>query len=108
MQERKLDLKKCIDICRSTEATNSQLKTISAAQNEDVHGVKDKQQLPKRHFDRLKKNRKLEEISLEKHANFVVKFMFSKKASVLCLGPHVLNVKEEITWPQNATIKSTV
>ena len=61
LQERKLDLKKCIDICRSTEATNSQLKTISAAQSEDVHGVKDKQQLPKRRFDRSKKNRKLEE-----------------------------------------------
>ena len=61
LQERKLDLKKCIDICRSTEATNSQLKTISAAQSEDVHGMKDKQQLPKRRFDRSKKNRKLEE-----------------------------------------------
>ena len=61
LQERKLDLKKCIDICRSTEATNSQLKTISAAQSEDVHGVKDKQQLPKRCFDRSKENRKLEE-----------------------------------------------
>ena len=43
LQERKLDLKKCTDICRSTEATNSQLKTISAAQSEDVHGMKDKQ-----------------------------------------------------------------
>lgn len=61
LQERNLDLKKCIDICRSTEATNSQLKTISAAQSEDVHGVKDKQQLPKRRFDKSKKNRKSEE-----------------------------------------------
>ena len=61
LQERKLDLKKCIDICRSTEARNSQLKTISVAQSKDAHGVKDKQQLPKRHFDRSKKNRTLEE-----------------------------------------------
>ena len=29
LQERKLDLKKCIDICRSTEAAPSQLKSIS-------------------------------------------------------------------------------
>ena len=36
LQERKLDLKKCIDICRSTEATNSQLRTISASQSDDV------------------------------------------------------------------------
>ena len=33
LQERKLDLKKCIDICRSTEATNSQLRPISASQS---------------------------------------------------------------------------
>jgi len=33
LQERNLDLKKCIDICRSTEASNSQLRQISAAQS---------------------------------------------------------------------------
>jgi len=61
LQERNLDLKKCIDICRSTEASNSQLRQISAAQSEDVHSMKDKQQLPKRSFDKSKKNRKSEE-----------------------------------------------
>ena len=69
LQERKLDLKKCIDICRSTEATNSQLRTISASQSEDVHDVKDKQQLQKRPFDKSKKNRKSTE-KLQKTCKF--------------------------------------
>lgn len=33
LQERQLDLKKCIDLCRSTEAATSQIKSISEASN---------------------------------------------------------------------------
>ena len=61
LQERKLTLKKCIDLCKSSEATNAQLKTISGAQSgqtEDVHSVKDKHQ--KRRDDRSKKIRERE------------------------------------------------
>ena len=39
LQERKLDLKKCIDICRSSEAASSQLKNISDRTNDNTHDV---------------------------------------------------------------------
>ena len=39
LQERKLDLKKCIDICRSSEAASSQLKNISDGTNDNTHDV---------------------------------------------------------------------
>ena len=42
LQERSLTLAKCIDLFKSSEATNLQLKTILGAQNEDVHAVQDK------------------------------------------------------------------
>ena len=58
LQEITLDLRWCIEIRRSTEAANSQLRTFSASKSEDVHGVKDKQQLQKRPFDKSEKNRK--------------------------------------------------
>ena len=38
-EEWKLDLKKCIDICRSTEATSSQLKNISEGTNDNTQDV---------------------------------------------------------------------
>jgi hypothetical protein len=38
LQEKKLDLQRCIDICRSNEKSESQLKSIA-----DVHHVKVKQ-----------------------------------------------------------------
>ena len=69
--------------------------------------MKDKQQLPKRVLTSQRKTGN-QKRSLEKHANFVVKFMFLKKASALRGEPHVLNVKEEIISPQNATVRSTV
>lgn len=61
LQDRKRTLKTCIDLCKSSEATSAQLKTISEAQSEDVHCVKDKHQPPKRHdSDWSKKSRELE------------------------------------------------
>ena len=40
LQERKLDLKKCVDLCRSSEAARSQLKNISGASGSDnTHDV---------------------------------------------------------------------
>ena len=39
LQERNLDLKKCIDLCKSAEAANTQLKSITNTGVEDVHNV---------------------------------------------------------------------
>ena len=42
LQEKKLDLKKCIDLCRSSEAAFFQIKNISGASSttDDAHGLK--------------------------------------------------------------------
>ena len=61
LQERNLTLKTCIDLCKSNEATNVQLKTISGAQHEDLRGVKDKHPPSRpRDSDRSKKNHERE------------------------------------------------
>jgi len=39
LQERNLDLKKCIDLCRSSEAASSHLKSISEGTNDASHEV---------------------------------------------------------------------
>ena len=57
LQERSLTLSKCIDLCKSSEATNLQLKTISGGQREDVHTVQDKHPPPGRRDDKSKKSR---------------------------------------------------
>ena len=45
LQERKLTLKKCIDICRSSETSASQMKIISGTKtSEDVNRVKENQE----------------------------------------------------------------
>ena len=46
LQGPSLTLSKCIDLCKSSEATNLQFKMISGAPNEDVHVVKDKHPSP--------------------------------------------------------------
>ena len=53
LQERSLTLSKCIDLCKSSEATNLQLKMVSGAPNEDVHAVKDKHPPSDRHDDKI-------------------------------------------------------
>ena len=40
LQERKLTLSKCADICRSSEATTSQLQAISGTDNEEINRLK--------------------------------------------------------------------
>ena len=57
LQERSLTLSKCIDLCKSSEATNLQLKMMSDTQNEDVHAVQDKQPPPGCRDDKSKKSR---------------------------------------------------
>ena len=57
LQERGLTLSKCIDLCKSSEATNLQLKMMSGTQNKDVHAVQDKQPPPGRRDDKSKKSR---------------------------------------------------
>ena len=62
LQERNLDLKKCIDLCRSSEAASSQIKNISGASNttDDVHRVKAQPTKPpwKQKYDRNAKRHK--------------------------------------------------
>lgn len=94
LQEWKLTLKTCIDLCKSNEATNVQLKTISGTQNEDLHGVKDKHPPSRR-----RENRKP---SREEHANFVAEHIASKKASVQHGEPSVQSVVAEIISKRNA------
>ena len=57
LQERSLTLSKCIDLCKSSEVTTLQLKTISGALNEDVHAVKDKHPPSNRRDDKSKRSR---------------------------------------------------
>ena len=57
LQERSLTLSKCIDLCKSPEATNLQLKMISGTPNEDVYAVKDKHPPSHRRDDKYKKGR---------------------------------------------------
>ena len=65
------------------------MRIFSASQSEDINGAKGKQQLQKKSFDKSKKNRK----SARK---------LEKKVDVLRGEPYVLNVKGEVTSPQNA------
>ena len=58
LQEQSLTLLKCINLCKSSEVTNLQLKTISGTQNEDVHTVQDKHPHSGHHDDKSKKSRK--------------------------------------------------
>ena len=55
LQECKLDLKKCIDLCRSSEAASSHLKSISNAVSSSTHDlcrVTDKKTASKQKYDR--------------------------------------------------------
>ena len=56
LQERSLTLSKSIDFCKSSEATNLQLKTILGAESEDVHTVQDKHPPSSRCDDKSKKS----------------------------------------------------
>ena len=62
LQERNLDLKKCIDLCRSSEAASSQIKNISGASSttDDVHRLKVQPTKPplKLKYDRNAKHHK--------------------------------------------------
>ena len=62
LQERKLDLKKCIDLCRSSEAASSQIKNISGASRttDDVHRLRVQATKPpwKPKYDRKAKHHK--------------------------------------------------
>ena len=57
LQERSLTLLKCIDLCKSSETTHLQLKTILCAQNKDVHAVQDKHPPSSLRDDKSKKSR---------------------------------------------------
>ena len=52
LQERKLTLSKCIDICQSTEANSSQLQAISGTETEDVNKKRQRNSRDKSHKNR--------------------------------------------------------
>lgn len=62
LQERNLDVKKCIDLCRNSEAASSQIKNISGASSttDDVHRLKVQPTKPpwKQKYDRNAKHHK--------------------------------------------------
>ena len=93
LQEQSLTLSKCINLCKSSEATNLQLKMISGAPNEDVHAVKDKHPSSHRRDDKYKKGC----TGKPKTCKFCGrKYILPKKASVQHRERNVQSVVAEI------------
>ena len=86
LQERNLDLKKCINLCRSSEAASSQIKNISGASSptDDVHRLKVQPTKPpwKQKYDRNAKH--------HKHQKW--------KICKFCTGNHPLKKKLCCAW----------
>ena len=97
LQERKLILNTCIDICRSTEATASQLKAMSCPSQCDVNKVKSKHRKRKR--TRNLRSLKLSRKKLVVH--FVAICMFLTSSSAQHGVNRVHYVKEEIILLRN-------
>lgn len=81
LQERKLTLSKCIDICRSTEATSSQLQAISGTETEDVNKI--------RHRDSRDKSRKTDKTRGTKG---------NRKTCLFCGGEHAFKKEKCPAW----------
>lgn len=104
LQERKLTLKTCIDLCKSNEATNVQLKQSRAPRTKIY--TEWKINIPHRDVAILTDQRKTasekRKPSREEHANFVAEHIASKKASVQHGEPSVQSVVAEIISKRNA------
>ena len=87
LQERKLTLSKCVDICRSSEATTSQLQAISGTDNEENNRLKQRDS----RFNTSQRN-KAEKFEAEKfpHRN--------SKQCKFCGGEHVLKKEKCPAW----------
>ncbi|MCV6575829.1 MAG: hypothetical protein OIF58_08855, partial [Cohaesibacter sp.] len=96
LQERSLTLSKCFDLCKSSEATNLQLKTISGAQNEDVHAVKDKHPPSSRRDDKYKKSR----VGKPKTCKFCESTSFRKR-QVSSVGSEMYKVRWQKSFRNN-------
>ena len=81
LQERKLTLSRCVDICRSSEATNSQLQAISGTESEEINKLK-------QHDSRFKTPQR------NKAHNPVRK----PKQCKFCCGEHVLKKEKCPAW----------
>ena len=94
LQERKLTLKTCIDMCKSSEATNAQLKTISATD------------ISHRNVPILTGQRKAAsgnwKPSCAKHASFVAKHIVLRKANAQRGEQSVLSVVAETISQRSA------
>ena len=106
LQERKLTLNKCIDICRSTETTASQMKAISGDKApEDVNRIDEKQEKtrpPVTSEETANMIRMTRATSPENLVSSVVEFTRSKKKNVLPGDINAVSVGEEITLQTNA------
>ena len=87
LQERKLTLSKRVDICRSSEATTSQLQAISGTDNEEINKLKQRDS----RFNTSQRN-KAEKFKAEKfpHRN--------SKQCKFCGGEHVLKKEKCPAW----------
>ena len=75
LQERKRALSKCIDVCRSMEATSSQLQAISGTETEDVNTANQEARL-------AKQTRRASHKEIGKRIYFAEENMHSRKKNV--------------------------
>lgn len=98
LQERKLTLKKCIDICRSSETSASQMKIISGTKtSEDVNRVKENREPSRPQNGKNDKNDKS-----RKSASFVEELTRLTKENAQRGATSAVNVVGEITLHPNA------
>ena len=106
LQERKLTLNKCIDICRSSESTASQLNAISVAKTtEDVHQVNRRPEKPRATNNTRESPRMSRMARLTSHASLatsVVEITRSFVDNVQRGGTHAASVEEETTSSPNS------
>jgi len=90
LQERKLTLSKCIDICRSAETTNTQLRVISDSKLEEIHSMSSKgksreNSVRRQNYDKHDKN---------------VHTQRSTNKCKFCAGSHPLQKEKCPAWGQ--------
>ena len=81
LQERKLTLSRCVDICRSSEATSSQLQAISGTESEEINKLKQRDS----RFKTPQRNKAHNPVRNPKQCTF-------------CCGEHVLKKEKCSAW----------
>lgn len=94
-------MNKCIDICRSTETTASQMKAISGTKTlADDNRINEKQAVTSE--ETAKMTRMTRTTSHKNLVSSVVEFTHFKKENVLHGDINVISVEEETTLQANA------